>query len=224
MSLHELAEKTAESGLLDGFEFKEWPKTPRLFRDIVITEKIDGTNAAIHIRENKDLPGTYSIAAQSRKRLITPTSDNYGFAAWTHANAAELIELLGVGTHFGEWWGQGIQRRYALDEKRFSLFNTHKWADLEPRYVGAALVSTVPTLYVGPFSEAAIWQTVDDLRTFGSIAAPGFEKPEGVCVFHVASGRVFKVTTDHQDGGAQRLASGPLNDVRRDAGKWEAAA
>ena len=30
-------------------EFKEWPKTPRLLRNITITEKIDGTNAAIGI-------------------------------------------------------------------------------------------------------------------------------------------------------------------------------
>lgn len=30
-------------------EFKAWPKIPRLFRDVIITEKIDGTNAAIHI-------------------------------------------------------------------------------------------------------------------------------------------------------------------------------
>jgi hypothetical protein len=32
-------------------EFKAWPKISRLFRDVVITEKIDGTNAAIGIQE-----------------------------------------------------------------------------------------------------------------------------------------------------------------------------
>ena len=30
-------------------EFKPWPKISRYNRDIVITEKIDGTNGAIHI-------------------------------------------------------------------------------------------------------------------------------------------------------------------------------
>ena len=30
-------------------EFVEWPKTKRLFRDIVVTEKLDGTNSAIHL-------------------------------------------------------------------------------------------------------------------------------------------------------------------------------
>ena len=28
-------------------EFKPWPKTPRWNRQVVITEKIDGTNAAV---------------------------------------------------------------------------------------------------------------------------------------------------------------------------------
>jgi hypothetical protein len=32
-------------------EFIAWPKTQRLFRDIIVSEKIDGTNAAIHIEE-----------------------------------------------------------------------------------------------------------------------------------------------------------------------------
>ncbi len=35
--------------------FKPWPKIPRLRRDIVITEKIDGTNAIIHVAEDGTL-------------------------------------------------------------------------------------------------------------------------------------------------------------------------
>lgn len=34
-----------------GIEFRAWPKIARLYRDIVVTEKIDGTNAAIGIQE-----------------------------------------------------------------------------------------------------------------------------------------------------------------------------
>ncbi|MFF1417617.1 RNA ligase family protein [Streptomyces sp. NPDC058280] len=208
--------------------FREWPKTPRLFRDIVITEKIDGTNAAIHISEDGQ------IVTQSRKRIISPENDNYGFARWTRENAADLAHILGPGLHFGEWWGQGIQRRYGLNGRRFSLFNTVRWwavdeagTSMDGRATQSDIcdqIDAVPVLYKGHFSESAIWGTVDELREGGSVAAPGFMKPEGVCVFHVASGRVFKVTADHQDGNPQHLASGPLNDIRRDAGKWEAAA
>lgn len=109
-----------------GHEFAPWPKTPRLFRDIIVTEKIDGTNAGIHISAmptdkyaEYDFPADsyslvadyqrYVVSAQSRKRLIWPgkPTDNYGFAAWVYDNAADLVRLLGEGLHFGEWWGQG---------------------------------------------------------------------------------------------------------------------
>ncbi|MEU3729986.1 RNA ligase family protein [Streptomyces sp. NPDC033538] len=128
-------------------EFVEWPKTKRLFRDIVVTEKLDGTNSAVHISVvPHDEPGEitvypgewtspvvdgirYILTAQSRKRIITPgkTTDNYGFAGWVYDNAADLVRILGEGLHVGEWWGKGVQRGYGLDEKRFSLFNTARW-------------------------------------------------------------------------------------------------
>ena len=31
--------------------FTEWPKMPRLLRDMIVTEKIDGTNAAIIVEK-----------------------------------------------------------------------------------------------------------------------------------------------------------------------------
>jgi hypothetical protein len=214
--------------------FAEWPKTPRLFRDITVTEKIDGTNAAVVVRPLAgavDAPDNaayaehdgqrYAVFAQSRKRIVTPDADNYGFARWVWDNASELAGLLGPGLHYGEWWGSGIQRRYGLaqGERRFSLFNTDKWKHLPPNesaVVGSVPVCAVPVLYQGPFSEAAIWKTVDDLREFGSVAAPGFPTPEGVCVFHHVTRQVYKVTTDTPPGNDYSVDA-----VRRDAGKWE---
>src|SRR4051812_2981949 len=76
--------------------FQAWPKTPRLFRDIVVSEKIDGTNAAVIVTDD------WEIAAQSRSRLITPVDDNFGFARWVYDNEDGLKDLLGPGTHFGE--------------------------------------------------------------------------------------------------------------------------
>jgi hypothetical protein len=49
-----------------GIEFQAFPKIPRLVRDCVITEKLDGTNASIIITEDGQ------IGAASRNRLITP--------------------------------------------------------------------------------------------------------------------------------------------------------
>lgn len=77
----------------------------------VITEKIDGSNAQIVIEDNE------IVAVGSRKRWIQPgkESDNFGFASWVERNYDELLGL-GEGTHFGEWYGAGIQKNpYGLD-------------------------------------------------------------------------------------------------------------
>jgi len=104
-------------------EFEGFPKIARLKRDITVTEKLDGTNAQIFIGED----GEFSVG--SRKRWIVPGDDNYGFARWAYGRQDELIATLGIGRHFGEWWGQGIQRRYDMEKKQFSLFNTTRWKD-----------------------------------------------------------------------------------------------
>src|SRR5678816_3863858 len=103
-------------------DFEPYPKIPRLFnREIVVTEKIDGTNAQIIVPENPNEP----LICGSRTRYITPgkTTDNYGFAQWVEQNQ-ESLRLLGPGKHFGEWWGVGINRGYEIIHRNFSLFNT----------------------------------------------------------------------------------------------------
>lgn len=195
-------------------EFQAWPKTARLFRDMTITEKIDGTNAAIVVSEVDrhdantasaylaDYDAYYTVAAQSRKRLITPEADNFGFAAWVYANAADLVALLGTGLHFGEWWGSGIQRGYGLaaGERRFSLFNTDRYEEVY-RQVGGIWVEPVPVLYQGPFDTTAASCMLGRLAEYGSEAAPGFANAEGICVYHHASRQVLKATLDANDAG-----------------------
>lgn len=172
-------------------EFQAFPKIPRLFRDIVITEKIDGTNAAVGVTDDGE------VYAQSRKRLITPDDDNFGFAHWVSEHADELRVLLGPGLHFGEWWGSGIQRGYGLQkgEKRFSLFNVKRWAELEPAFG----LGVVPVLYEGPNDEAAVRDVVEELRQWGSRVTPGFMDPEGIIVYHTASNHVYKVTLENDE-------------------------
>jgi hypothetical protein len=170
-------------------DFVPFPSIARLSRECVVTEKIDGTNAQILITESGE------VRAGSRTRWITPEADNFGFAAWVWEHRGELLDELGVGQHFGEWWGSGIQRRYGLDHKRFSLFNVTRWADKPEGHC-----HVVPTLYRGPFDTAAIDATLARLALDGSVAAPGFRQPEGVVVFHAPSGHLFKKTLDKNDG------------------------
>lgn len=166
--------------------FLEFPKMPRLSREIIVTEKIDGTNAQVYVSEEGQ------VFAGSRSRWITPEEDNFGFAAWVRDNA-ETLRGLGPGSHFGEWWGAGIQRRYGLTEKRFSLFNVDRWGEVRPACCGV-----VPVLYRGLFHSAGIERALDQLRESGSMAAPGFMDPEGVVIYHVA-GRVGFKKTLHKD-------------------------
>lgn len=172
-------------------EFVEFPKLPRLSRDVIVTEKIDGTNAQIWISD--DLT---QVVAGSRSRWIYPNNgnaeDNFGFATWVEANRAELLKL-GPGRHFGEWWGSGIQRKYGLTEKRFSLFNVSRWENERP-----ACCHVVPVLYRGLFSTDYIDSILHDLRENGSAASPGFMNPEGIVVFHIAANIGFKKTI-HKD-------------------------
>ena len=168
-------------------EFRTFNKIARLSREMIVTEKIDGTNGLIAIGED----GEFQVG--SRSRWITPEkdNDNYGFARWAYNHKDELMTL-GVGFHYGEWWGQGIQRGYGLKEKRFSLFNTSRWSD--EAGVRPACCHVVPTLYTGMFDTTKIETILEHLSYYGSVAAPGFMNPEGVVIYHVAGNLYFKKT------------------------------
>lgn len=211
-------------------EFETFPKIPRYSRDCIVTEKIDGTNAQIiidpmngPITDYETVTGVpvcyvyqddiqFAIFAGSRKRFVTPEADNFGFAKWVQDNAINLIGL-GPGKHFGEWWGQGIQRGYGLKEKRFSLFNVIRWDEdmFETYKVGAwaqqgnpnkgpkpkfkappACCHVVQTIMRGEFCTTTVHQAFEALRALGSYAVPGFMQPEGIVIFHVAGSILFK--------------------------------
>ena len=172
--------------LVDAPAFEPFQSIARLSRNCVVTEKIDGTNAQVCVLEDG------RVLAGSRTRWITPGDDNYGFAHWVSEHEAELRVGLGVGKHFGEWWGQGIQRRYGIQEKRFSLFNTGRWN--EQTKPGCCHV--VPVLYEGVFTSDAVDSCLRDLSSGGSKAAPGFMNPEGVVVYVVAARTLFKKTLE----------------------------
>lgn len=206
-------------------QFQEWPKIARLNRDIIITEKIDGTNGAVIIEEfpfgfhantnvaegihvsgpvNEEtgVPDVeYVVAAQSRKRLITPENDNFGFAKWVYSNAGALVNVLGPGRHFGEWWGHGIQRGYGCEEgdRTFSLFNVKRWDHQYDPETWPHGLSIVPVIYWGPYSQGAIETALQDLRNEGSYAIFGFKQPEGIVVYHTAANDMFKVTLENDE-------------------------
>lgn len=175
-------------------EFKPWGKTPRYKGlGVSITEKLDGTNALVHITAE----GT--LWAGSRNRWLQPGkgSDNYGFAGWCHDNQDELLKL-GAGYHYGEWWGAGIgPRKYGIEDKRLSLFNTLRWGAHNPNT--PACVSAVPVLYSGKFTGVEHEACMARLREQGSVAAPGFMNPEGLILYFFGSDTREKYLLEHHD-------------------------
>jgi RNA ligase len=201
-------------------EFKEWPKIPRYRREVAITEKLDGTSACVvwvpvdplaaenreYVLAERELVdqhgasiGPHWLLAQSRQRFVAPSrliakADNYGWAQWVDDHADELM-LLGPGYHYGEWWGYGIQRGYGVPEKRFSLFNVNRWG--EGKQPLPACCHVVPLL--GYITPDRINDKVEELRNLGSVAAPGYMRPEGIIVWHSQSKQYYKILLENDE-------------------------
>lgn len=208
-------------------EFKPFDKMARLNREVVVTEKIDGTNGQVLIEQGGEYPvageeldktilakrfdgGLWQyLRAGSRTLWLTRETDNKGFAKWAQENATDLFGL-GIGKHFGEWWGSGIGRGYGLPkgEKRFSLFNTGRWMDphtpdrhkacIHPQMWAPDCCYVVPVLGRFPFmAGGCIDECLFVLQRLGSAAAPGFTDPEGIVIYHTAANKYFKVTLEN---------------------------
>lgn len=163
-------------------EFRAWPKIPRgNSLKVTITEKIDGTNGCIIIE------GGEIVGVQSRKRLITPEDDNYGFAAWVGGNWEGLLRL-GDGYHYGEWAGLGIQgnpRR--MPGKHFFLFNTFRWNGSNPNLPRCC--SVVPTLFTGELLPETVSDVMAKLWNSRDIT-----NPEGIIIYNHTGRSYTKVT------------------------------
>jgi hypothetical protein len=209
--------------MTDATRYPAFRSIPRLNREVVVTEKIDGSNGLIDIRreffgpsEWNEQPGVtvlldmseldeggvprwqWEVRAGSRKRWISLEQDNFGFAQWVRANAETLALELGEGLHYGEWWGSGIQRGYGLPkgERRFSLFNCKRWGEAEFTTPG---LDVVPALVCGNGRNLnkLVELAEQTLLKFGSVAAPGFYEAEGIVLYHTQGNLLFKVTLEN---------------------------
>jgi hypothetical protein len=174
---------------MDKVEFKPWPKIPRENPfTVTITEKLNGTNACILIKDNE------IVGVQSRKRFITPEDDNYGFAKWVEEHSEDLSQL-GEGYHYGEWAGLGIQKNpHNLKEKQFFLFNTFRWNENNPNQPDCC--SVVPILYQGELQADTIDILLTDLKDNSSEEVT----PEGVVVYYHAFRKYTKHTIISPNG------------------------
>lgn len=113
--------------------------------------KLHGTNAAVQVHTD----GT--IMCQSRTNIITPESDNAGFARWVMSNKDKWLQAVGYIV-YGEWCGPGIQKGVAISEipkKVFAVFAARPLDGsdtliVEPAALYAA-VGGIPDVYVLPW-------------------------------------------------------------------------
>ena len=179
--------------------FKPYGKTPRFGKGgaMTITEKIDGTNGQIQIKDGQ------VVCIGSRNRDIYPDKDNFGFARWVVDNAEGLVQFLGDGVHYGEWAGPGIQKNpLGLPEKRFFLFNIQR-NPLEKFVSMGGLVPDmwpVPLLYYGVDFDV-VDEVLQDLVRSGTRVVGGSGAAEGVVVSMF--GQKFKKTPKNQPKGVQ---------------------
>jgi hypothetical protein len=174
-----------------GIEFKAFDKIQNIDKSMMtITQKLHGTNAQIYIYEEG---GELKLKPGSRTRWLTPDDDNYGFARFVIDNKQAFIDTLGVGRHFGEWCGPGINSGEGLKEKTLVLFNWRRWKDipLPPK------VTTVPVLYTGSLSMEKVEEVFNRLKEQGSYFSPGFMRPEGIVID--INGMFFKKVFDPEE-------------------------
>jgi len=126
-TIHEVTYRATFVGLTEDGDamFNTETKLPTLkFRGSV---KMHGTNGSIIGVYNKDT-FEYDIQVQSKNRVITPLSDNAGFATFVHSSVdvkrlfrnifkgiTGLIYPPKVVQIFGEWCGGNIQKRTGLN-------------------------------------------------------------------------------------------------------------
>lgn len=177
--------------------FEAFNKIPRIEKynpTVLITEKLDGTNAQIAFDENG------KMWVGSRNRWLQPEGvgpkgcDNFGFAAWCAENEAELRKL-GPGRHYGEWYGHKIGRGYGLSDRRLALFNARRWGPHNPNT--PACCEVVPVLFFGQENVATVEADVRNrLLGLGSAHVPGFMNPEGAVMTIMDNLQQYKIILD----------------------------
>lgn len=118
--------------------------------------KLHGTNAAVQVHTD----GT--IVCQSRESIITPQSDNAGFARWVESNKEPWMEAAGY-ILYGEWCGPGIQKNVAISQiprKIFAVFaarpiHNPNFLVIEPEEL-SLLVYGITDVYVLPWYNEGI--------------------------------------------------------------------
>lgn len=142
----------------DRCTFHQYPPPKLKFYGFV---KLHGTNAGVVWRGGND------VYALSRSRVITPESDNAGFAKFVADNAEDLAGIAGTLGEaplvmYGEWIGEGVQKGVAVSAlpRRFVVFDVMDASENEDRPRHAPHQTASMTFGLSQMS-ASIWPISD---------------------------------------------------------------
>lgn len=214
---------------MNAFEFEPFDKIARLKRELVITEKLDGTNAQVAIFEldsealfycaqtspycidifGGDEPGESPLAvfAGSRKRWVAPegtiaNKDEDGWLKGTDnfAFAAFVRDNARELVKLGP--GRHYGEWYGKGIQRGYGLEEKRFALFNTSRWGRHNPNTPTCCEVVPIflPFAEPDEAMERLAKYGSFAVPGFMNPEGIVVYHTASRTLYKQTFD-MDGG-----------------------
>ena len=132
--------------------------------------KQHGTNCAIQVHPDRH------IVCQGRTTLLTPESDNRGFATWVNQHRDWFADLPEGTVLYGEWCGPGVERGVAVSQlphKIFAIFTLQRadtWL-IDPDAIRAALPAPPAGLHVLPWQEPTLTVDFADRASLEAAAA-----------------------------------------------------
>jgi hypothetical protein len=137
------------------------------------TVKLHGTNGGVRV--NAD-----SVVAQGRNRVLTIQSDNFGFAHFTAGRESEFIMLRNMlfgpysnrdVTFYGEWCGQGIQKKVAVASlpKMFVIFAIYdhtadEWLDIHAYQFNDTILGLLNSKSIFLITQAPVFEVEIDFN------------------------------------------------------------
>ena len=172
-------------------DLRNFPEAFRPGEEVIVTEKIDGTNCRVGLVEGEFMAGSHALR-RKRPAADATTVNLYWYPLLSMEPVKALLESFGSGVRrvvlFGEVFGTKVQdfdygRKNRIDFLAFDLAVDGKYLAFDDFRAVCERhgVATVPVVYRGPFSLDAIRREADAPSTVG-----GDRYREGVVIRAVA--------------------------------------
>lgn len=191
---------TADSGNISDVTVDGWWVDPFVGEDVVVTEKLHGTNIGIHMNHGDDTVYVYSKGiGQNGHVLVEDENNTYWRAVRANPKLVEhmasLTKIFDAVTVFGEVVGRGIQdMNYGIQDIELFVFDIRIWDSgkafhLTGLEVGNDAWKTVPVLYRGPYDHGLCVQLAQEPSAIGGGLREGVVVTLDTPDEHVSGGR-----------------------------------